>query len=110
MFRAAPARSCPVGDRLELRRYGPAISYGQLVVCRVRNFTNVGRFCSHRIAVGVAFRDFAPRHDLSALARRRERRCRFTLQCGTHVLLDFNQLAETEVSLEAFQLGLPQAF
>ena len=36
--------------------------------------------------------------------------CRFTLQCGTHVLLDFNQLAETEVSLEAFQLGLPQAF
>jgi hypothetical protein len=26
------------------------------------------------------------------------------------VLLDFNQLAETEVSLEAFQLGLPQAF
>ena len=37
-------------------------------------------------------------------------RCRFTLQCGTYVLLNFNQLAETEVSLEAFQLGLPQAF
>ncbi len=38
------------------------------------------------------------------------RGCRFTLQCGTHVLLDFNTLAETEVSLEAFQLGLPEAF
>ena len=47
---------------------------GRLVVCRVRNFPNVGRFCSPRIAVGVAFRDFAPRHNLSALARRRERR------------------------------------
>jgi len=45
-----------------------------LVVRRVRNFPNVGIFCSHRIAVGVAFRDFAPRYNLSALARRRERR------------------------------------
>ncbi len=36
--------------------------------------------------------------------------CRFTLQCGTLVLLDFNELAETEVSLEAFQLGLQVAF
>ena len=36
--------------------------------------------------------------------------CRFTLQCGTHVLLDFNHLSETEVSLEAFQLGLPEVF
>jgi hypothetical protein len=36
--------------------------------------------------------------------------CRFTLQCGTHVLLDFNELAETEVSLEAFQLGPQEAF
>ena len=26
------------------------------------------------------------------------------------MLLDFNMLAETEVSLEAFQLGLPEAF
>jgi hypothetical protein len=33
MFRAAPARSCRVGDRFELRRYGMAISYGQ--TCRL---------------------------------------------------------------------------
>ena len=38
------------------------------------------------------------------------RMCRFTLQCGTRLLLDFNQLAGTEVSLEAFQSGLPQVF
>jgi hypothetical protein len=36
--------------------------------------------------------------------------CRFTFQCGTPVLLDFNYLGETGVSLEAFQLGLPEVF
>ena len=38
------------------------------------------------------------------------KKCRFTLQCGTNVLLYFNKLAETEVYLWAFHLRLLQAF
>jgi hypothetical protein len=36
--------------------------------------------------------------------------CRFTLQSGTRVLLNFNALAGTEVRFETFQSRLPSAF
>ena len=41
---------------------------------------------------------------------RTRRSCRLALQGGTHPLLNFNGLAETEIPLRAFQLRLRQAF
>jgi hypothetical protein len=61
MFRAVPAQSCHVGDRFEVRRYGPAISYGQTCHLPRSKFSHRGKTFGHRIAIGVAFRNFAPR-------------------------------------------------
>ena len=74
MFRAAPARSAVSATASSYIAMARLFLMGRLVICRVRNFPSVGTSCSHRIAIGVAFQNFAPRHSLSALAWRRERR------------------------------------